>query len=60
MVKTQIDDVKGAMQIYNNKIGIITITNENIIAILIEDERINKLFKSMFEAIYSTSAEFTP
>ena len=60
MVKTPIDDVKGAMQIYDNKIGIITITNENIIAILIEDERINKLFKSMFEAIYSTSAEFTP
>ncbi len=60
LAETPILDVEGAMQIYDNKIGIITISNENLISILIEDERINKLFKSMFEAIYSKASSFTP
>lgn len=60
MAKTPINEVEGAIQIYNNKIGIITISNENLISIVIEDARINKLFRSMFEAIYSTSSKFTP
>lgn len=60
IVKNALEDVQGAIQIYDDKIGIITISNENIISIIIEDERINKLFRSMFEAIYSTSSEFTP
>ncbi len=60
MAKTPIKEVEGAIQIYENKIGIITISNENLISIIIEDIRINKLFKSMFEALYLTSDKFTP
>jgi len=60
MVKTPINEVEGAIQIYENKIGIITIAKENLISILIEDERINKLLKSMFEALYAASAKFIP
>lgn len=60
MVKTPISEVEGAIQIYENKIGLITISNDNLISIIIEDERINKLFKSMFEALYSTSEVFRP
>jgi len=60
MVKTPIETVEGAIQIYENKIGIITISNENLISIIIEDIRINKLFKSMFEALYLVSPRFIP
>jgi len=60
MVKTLISEVEGAIQIYENKIGIITISNDNLISIIIEDERINKLFKSMFESLYSNSEVFRP
>ena len=60
MVKTPIEEVEGAIQIYENKIGIITISNENLISIIIEDIRINKLFKSMFEALYLVSPRFIP
>lgn len=60
MVKTPLEGVEGAIQIYENKIGIITISNENLISIIIEDIRINKLFKSMFEALYLASPRFTP
>lgn len=60
MAKTSLNEVEGAIQIYENKIGIITISKENLISILIEDDRINKLFKSMFEALYLTSDKFTP
>lgn len=60
MVKTPISEVEGAIQIYENKIGIITISNDNLISIIIEDVRINKLFKSMFEALYLASPKFTP
>ncbi|MFA6514679.1 MAG: helix-turn-helix domain-containing protein [Candidatus Paceibacterota bacterium] len=60
MAKTSIYEVEGAIQIYENKIGIITISNENLISIIIEDERINKLFKSMFEALYLVSPRFIP
>lgn len=58
MVKTPFNEVEGAIEIYGNKIGIITISKENLISIIIEDERISKLFKSLFEAIYSTSGVF--
>jgi sugar-specific transcriptional regulator TrmB len=58
MVNTPLNNIEGSIQIYEDKIGIITISNQNIISIIIEDERINKLFKSMFEAIYATSSEF--
>lgn len=60
MVKTPLEAVEGAIQIYENKIGIITISNENLISIIIEDIRINKLFKSMFEALYLVSPRFIP
>lgn len=60
MVKTPINETEGAIQIYENKIGIITISNENLISIIIEDVRINKLFKSMFEALYLVSPRFIP
>ena len=60
MAKTPIEGVEGAIQIYENKIGIITISNENLISIIIEDIRINKLFKSMFEALYLVSSRFIP
>ncbi len=60
MVTTSLNDIEGAIQIYENKIGIITISNQNLISIIIEDDRINKLFKSMFEALYAASAVFTP
>ncbi len=60
MAKTPIEGIEGAIQIYENKIGIITISNENLISIIIEDARINKLFKSMFEALYLVSPSFTP
>jgi sugar-specific transcriptional regulator TrmB len=60
IAKTLISEVEGAIQIYENKIGIITISNENLISIIIEDERINKLFKSLFEALYTTSEVFKP
>lgn len=60
MVKTPINEIEGAIQIYENKIGIITISNENLISIIIEDVRINKLFKSMFEALYLVSPRFIP
>lgn len=60
MVKTSISEIEGAIQIYENKIGIITISNENLISIIIEDVRINKLFESMFEALYLTSPRFVP
>ncbi len=60
MVKTPLSDIEGAIQIYENKIGIITISNENLIGIIIEDDRINRLFKSMFEALYAVSPAFTP
>ncbi len=59
-VKTPVAEVEGAIQIYGNKIGIISISNENLIGVIIEDARINKLFKSMFEAIYSSSLPFNP
>ena len=60
MAKTPLNEIEGAIQIYENKIGVITISNDNLISIIIEDERINKLFKSMFEALYSVSNVFTP
>jgi sugar-specific transcriptional regulator TrmB len=60
MVKTPLQGIEGAIQIYDNKIGIITISNENLISIIIEDARINQLFKSMFEALYLVSPTFTP
>lgn len=60
MVKTPLNEIEGTVQIYGNKIGLITISNENLISIIIEDERINKLFKSMFEALYLVSSKFTP
>lgn len=60
MVKTPVEGIEGAIQIYENKIGIITISNENLISIIIEDVRINKLFKSMFEALYLVSPRFIP
>lgn len=60
IVKTKINQVEGAIQIYENKVGIITISNENLISVIIEDERINKLFKSMFEGLYSISEVFKP
>lgn len=60
IAKTKINQVEGAMQVYENKVGIITISNENLIGIIIEDERISKLFRSMFEAIYSVSDTFNP
>lgn len=60
MVKTPIFEVEGALEIYDNKIGIITISNENLIGIIIEDERVSKLFRSMFEALYLASPSFTP
>jgi len=60
MVKTPIENIEGAIQIYENKIGIITISNENLISIIIEDIRINKLFRSMFEALYLVSPIFVP
>lgn len=59
MVKTPINEIEGAIQIYGNKIGIITISNNNLISIIIEDIRINKLFRSMFEALYLVSPNFT-
>ncbi len=60
IVETPINEVEGSIQIYDNKIGIITISNNNLISIIIEDERINKLFKSIFEALYLVSPSFTP
>ncbi len=60
IAKTPINEIEGAIQIYENKIGIITVSKENLISILIEDDRINKLFKSMFEALYLVSPGFTP
>lgn len=60
MVKTPLNNIEGAIQIYGNKIGLITISNENLISIIIDDERINKLFRSMFEALYLTSEKFSP
>ncbi len=60
IVKTPINDIEGAIQIYENKIGIITVSNDNLISIIIEDARISKLFKSMFEAIYSVAPRFIP
>lgn len=59
MVKTPLNEIEGAIQIYGNKIGIITISNDNLISIIIEDVRINKLFRSMFEALYLVSPNFT-
>jgi hypothetical protein len=60
MVKTPISEVEGTIQIYDNKIGLITISNDNLVSIIIEDSRINKLFKSIFEALYLTSSPFKP
>lgn len=60
MVKTPISKVEGTIQIYDNKIGLITVSNDNLVSIIIEDARINKLFKSIFEALYSTSSPFKP
>lgn len=60
MAKTPITEIEGAIQIYDDKIGIITVSDTNLISIIIEDARISKLFKSMFEALYSTSPSFTP
>ena len=60
MVKTSLQGIEGAIQIYENKIGIITVSKENLISIIIEDTRVNKLFKSMFEALYLVSPLFTP
>jgi sugar-specific transcriptional regulator TrmB len=60
MVKTPLQGIEGAIQIYNNKIGIITISKDNLISIIIEDARIHQLFKSMFEALYLVSPKFTP
>ena len=60
IVKTPLNEIEGAIQIYDNKIGIITISNDNLIGIIIEDTRINKLFRSMFEALYLVSSVFTP
>lgn len=58
MVKTPFNEVEGAIEIYGNKIGIITISKENLISIIIEDERISNMFKSLFEAIYLVSDVF--
>ena len=60
MVKTPLNEIEGAIQIYDTKIGIITVSNENLIGIIIDDIRINKLFRSMFEALYLVSPSFTP
>ncbi len=58
MIKTPILNVEAAMQIYDNKIGIITVSESNLISIIIEDQRISNLFKSIFEALYLTSNDF--
>lgn len=54
--KSPINTMGAAMQIYDSKIGIITVSQENlIISVIIEDVRIAQLFRSMFEALYSSS-----
>ena len=51
--------LKYLKQIYDNKIGIITVSESNLISIIIEDQRISIYLKVFFEALYLTSNDFS-
>ncbi|MCB9809256.1 hypothetical protein H6776_02545 [Candidatus Nomurabacteria bacterium] len=57
--KSPLNTVEAALQIYDNKVGIITVSDENLIGVIIEDKRISDLFKSMFYALYESSERVT-
>jgi HTH-type transcriptional regulator, sugar sensing transcriptional regulator len=58
LIKTPLDNMYGALQIYDNKVGIITVSDENLIGIIIEDERISNVLRSMFLALYNNAESF--
>jgi hypothetical protein len=45
------------IDIWDNKVGLFTFSEENPIAVLIEDERVAHTMRQMFKYIYSTLAE---
>ncbi len=55
VITSPINKIYAALQLYDNKVGIITVSDENLIGIIIEDERIANLFKSMFLALYASA-----
>lgn len=57
--QSPLDTVEAALQIYDNKVGIITVSQENLIGVIIEDQRIADLFRSMFQALYASSDRVT-
>ncbi len=57
-IETPIHDFQAAMQLYDNKVGLITIASENPIGTIIEDDRIAQMQKSMFEALYNQAVSY--
>lgn len=57
-VNSQINGIEAALQIYDGKIGIITVSEKNLIGVIIEDKRIADLMRSIFEALYMVSPKF--
>lgn len=57
-IETPINDFQAAMQLYDNKVGLITIASDNLIGTIIDDERISQMQKSMFEALYTQATSY--